>query len=227
MTSTLRLLASILAIVLLFSLTAPAQAQESLRHLVVEIEPLAYRTGARLYLPHQNRVSYSHHSMTEGEEIPVGRVTLMALRTPDHTPESMTYRLGNRALFTGDTLFLEGMGRPDLDADPEDGRRKARALYQSLQRLARLSDDILVLPGHASAPVPFDGEIVGVPLRAVKDEVDALEWSNDRFVEYVTRNVPETPPNHETVIARNETGNWPEEMDIIDLNAGGNHRAVG
>lgn len=188
---------------------------------------LADKTGARLYLPNQDRVSYAHDSLNDGEVISVGRASLMALHTPGHTPESMTYRLGNRVLFTGDTLFLHGVGRPDLDASSDEGRRKARTLHRSLQRLARLPDDILVLPGHASEPVPFDGEIVGAQLHAVKDQVDALDWSKERFVEQVTKNVPETPPNHETVIRRNETGEWPEETDIIDLEAGGNRCAVG
>lgn len=188
---------------------------------------LADRTDATLSLPAQGRVSFSHRSLEDGDTVPVGNATLTALRTPGHTPESTTYRLGGSALFTGDTLFLEGVGRPDLDADPDEAQRKARRLYRSLQRLAALPDDTLVLPGHAPEPVPFDGEIVGAPLGTVKAQVEVLRWSEERFVDTVTENVPPTPPNHETIITHNEAGEWPDTDALVDLEAGANRCAVG
>jgi glyoxylase-like metal-dependent hydrolase (beta-lactamase superfamily II) len=188
---------------------------------------LAEATDASLYLPTQDRVSFAHRSLDDGDEIAVGDATLTAVHTPGHTPESTSYRLGEKALFTGDTLFLNGVGRPDLDADPEEAKHKARRLYRSLQRLMRFSDDAMVLPGHAPEPVPFDDEVVGAPLGAVKNQVEALHWSEERFVDTVTENVPPTPPNHETVIARNEIGDWPDDETIIDLEAGANRCAVG
>lgn len=185
------------------------------------------RTGASVYLPEQAPVSFSYQSLGDGAEIGVGKTVLTAVHTPGHTPESMTYRLDDRALFTGDTLFLRGVGRPDLDADPEEGRRKARRLYDSLQQLARLPDYTVVLPGHASEPVAFDGDVVGAPLGAVRAQVEALDWTEEQFVERVTEDVPPTPPNHETIIAINKTGTWPETDELIDLEAGANRCAVG
>lgn len=188
---------------------------------------LADRTDATLYLPAQERVSFSHQPLEDGDTLPFGDATLTALHTPGHTPESTTYRLGGRALFAGDTLFLQGVGRPDLDADPEEAQRKARRLYRSLQRLAALPDDSVVLPGHAPQPVPFDSEIVGAPLHVVERQVEALQWTENRFVDTVTENVPPTPPNHETIISRNETGEWPDADALVDLEAGANRCAVG
>jgi glyoxylase-like metal-dependent hydrolase (beta-lactamase superfamily II) len=188
---------------------------------------LADATGATLYLPKQERVSFEHRSLRDGEEVAVGDATLTALHTPGHTPESTTYRLGDDALFTGDTLFPEGVGRPDLDADAAEGRRKARVLYRSLQRLVQFPYDVMVLPGHASEPVPFDGKIVGAPLGMVTREVEALQWSEDRFVETILERVPPTPPNYETIIDRNREGTWPDDPDLVDLEAGGNRCAVG
>lgn len=188
---------------------------------------LADRTGAPLYLPAQDRVTFAHQPLDDEDSVPVGETTLTALHTPGHTPESTTYRLGESALFTGDTLFLQGVGRPDLDADPEEAKRKARQLYRSLQRLAQFPDDTMVLPGHVPEPVPFDDEIVGSSLGTVKDEVDALQWTEEHFVRSVTENVPPTPPNHETIISRNETGEWPTDDKITDLEAGANRCAVG
>lgn len=188
---------------------------------------LAERADAPLYLPAQDRVSFSHRPLTDGDAVSVGATTVTALHTPGHTPESTTYRLGSSALFTGDTLFLKGVGRPDLDAKPEEAERNAHQLYRSLQRLSQFLGSTVILPGHAPEPVPFDGEIVGASLGAVHDELDALHRTEEEFVRSVTDNVPPTPPNHETIITRNESGEWPEEDDLVNLEAGGNRCAVG
>jgi glyoxylase-like metal-dependent hydrolase (beta-lactamase superfamily II)/rhodanese-related sulfurtransferase len=187
---------------------------------------VADATGAPLYLPEQDRVSFEHVPLAAGDTLEVGTATVEVLHTPGHTPESTSYRLGAGALFTGDTLFLEGVGRPDLDADAQEGREKARRLYRSLQRLAQLPDDTMILPGHASEPVPFNDEIVAAPLSQVTQQVEALQEPEERFVGRVTENVPPTPPNHETVITANTTGDWPTG-DVVDLEAGGNRCAVG
>lgn len=84
-----------------------------------------------------------------GQEISVGSLKLSFLHTPGHTPGSQCFLVGDR-LVTGDTLFIGGCGRSDLPGgDPE-------LLYQSLQRLNTLDDQISVYPGHNYAPVPSD-----------------------------------------------------------------------
>lgn len=76
-----------------------------------------------------------------GDVVRVGDVEVEVLHTPGHTPGSQCF-LVDRMLVSGDTLFLEGCGRTDLPgSDPE-------AMYDSLQRLASLPDDIAVFPGH-------------------------------------------------------------------------------
>jgi glyoxylase-like metal-dependent hydrolase (beta-lactamase superfamily II) len=187
---------------------------------------VADTTGSTLYLPKQDRVSFEHTPLSDGDTLGVGEAMVEVLHTPGHTPESTTYRLGTGALFTGDTLFLKGVGRPDLDADAQEGREKARQLYRSLQRLGQLPDDTMILPGHASEPVSFNDEIVGAPLGQVKQQVEALQEPEERFVGRVTEDVPPTPPNHETVITANTTGDWPTG-DVVDLETGGNRCAVG
>ena len=187
---------------------------------------LADQAGATLYLPDQDRVSYPFHSLREGDEVSVSSAAVKAVHTPGHTPESMTYQLGRSALFTGDTLFPQGVGRPDLDASEEQAREKARQLYRSLQRLADLPGDMLVLPGHISEPAAFDGKLIGSSLRQVTEAVDAFTWPEARFVEKITDRLPPAPPNHETVIARNENGELPDAQQIIELEAGANRCAV-
>ena len=97
---------------------------------------LAQASGAALYLPAQERVSFTFQPVREGTRIAIGRTTLRALHTPGHTPESTSYLLGESVLFSGDTPFLAGIGRPDLGADTARTRDKALALFESLQRVA-------------------------------------------------------------------------------------------
>ena len=85
--------------------------------------PLARMTGAVVYLPDQRRVSYPFQALRDGDAVRIGDATLVALHTPGHSWESTCYLLDDRALFTGDTLFLAGVGRPDLEAAPEESRR--------------------------------------------------------------------------------------------------------
>lgn len=187
---------------------------------------LAERAGVPLYLPAQNRVSYDYAPLRSGETLTVGTAPVTVHHTPGHTPEHVVYELDGTALFTGDTLFIRGVGRPDLDADADDAREKARQLYRSLQQLIALPDDLLVLPGHASHPIAFDGELVGARLAEVKDRTDSLHWTEERFVEEILDRVPPTPPNHESIIAHNESGEWPGDDELVGLEAGANRCAV-
>ncbi len=96
---------------------------------------LAELSSATLHLPEGAPVSYPFSALREGNELGIGAAKLKALRTPGHTRESMSYLLDDRAIFTGDTLFLTSVGRPDLEASAEEAERKGHALYNSLRRL--------------------------------------------------------------------------------------------
>src|SRR5262245_49901744 len=76
-----------------------------------------------------------------GDVVMVGAVPIELVHTPGHTPGSQCFLVDGR-LVSGDTLFLDGCGRTDLPGSD------AEAMYESLQRLARLPDDTLVYPGH-------------------------------------------------------------------------------
>lgn len=150
---------------------------------------------------------------------------MTALRTPGHTPEATSYLLDESALFTGDTLFLAGVGRPDLEAGAGEARERARLLWASLRRVAALPPGILVLPGHTGRPVAFDGEPVTATLGEVTERIPILRLSETAFVETILARLPPTPPNHAAIVAFNETGGWPAG-DPTDLEAGANRCAV-
>jgi len=187
---------------------------------------LAEVSEAILYLPEQNRVSYPFSPVRDGDALEVGGARLEALGTPGHTPESTSYLLDGGALFTGDTLFTAAVGRPDLDTDAEGARKRARALYGSLQRILSLPGEALILPGHASEPVTFDRQPIATTLAEVRERTEVLGLSEEEFVRRITMRVPPAPANYERIVVLNEAGRLPEG-DPTDLEAGANRCALG
>jgi glyoxylase-like metal-dependent hydrolase (beta-lactamase superfamily II) len=186
---------------------------------------LATRTDAALLLPPQQRVRFPFTPIADGERVKVGSASLTATLTPGHTNESTSYVLNETAVFTGDTLFTNGVGRPDLHADPEAARRRARALFASLRRLRELRPEIIVLPAHTSEPIAFDGRAVAAPLNDVGAWLSGWVASESAFVDRVTSNLPPTPPNFVRIVELNEAGEFPAG-DPTDLEAGANRCAV-
>ncbi|GAB2598892.1 MBL fold metallo-hydrolase [Spirosoma areae] len=118
---------------------------------------LAQKTGAVIvYGPNAN-TSYAVHHAKDGETFTVGSTTIKVLHTPGHTPESTTYLLidetgKDHAIFTGDTLFIGDVGRPDLAIKGNLTERDlAGMLYESLQtKILPLADDVIVYPAHGA-----------------------------------------------------------------------------
>jgi len=187
---------------------------------------LAQQSEAPLYLPEQDRVSFAFTPVRNEDVLEVGAAKLKALSTPGHTPESTSYLLDDRALFTGDTLFVDGVGRPDLEASPKEKRRRAQALYNSLRHLLDLPPETPILPGHTSEPVPFDEEPISGTIAQVREGVNALGACEDDFVERILEHLPPAPSNHNRIVKLNEAGGLPEE-ELTELEAGANRCAVG
>jgi glyoxylase-like metal-dependent hydrolase (beta-lactamase superfamily II)/rhodanese-related sulfurtransferase len=118
---------------------------------------LAKKTGATIIYGPGAETTYEIHSAKDNELFKLGNITIKALHTPGHTLESTTYLLidengKNHAIFSGDTLFLGDVGRPDLaiksDLTKED---LAAMLYDSLRnKIMVLADDVIVYPAHGA-----------------------------------------------------------------------------
>ena len=186
---------------------------------------LARQSGAALLLPAQQRVRFPFTTIADGERVAFGNARITATLTPGHTSESTSYVLNDGAAFTGDTLFVNGVGRPDLHANPEAARQRARALFASLTRLRHLGPDVTVLPAHASEPIAFDGRPVAARMRDVETWLSTWLVSESAFVERVTSKLPPTPPNFARIVDLNEAGEFPAG-DPSDLEAGANRCAV-
>lgn len=85
---------------------------------------LARETRAELVLPVRQRAKFPFTAVGDGDRIELGSATLEVRHTPGHTNESTAYILDKAAVFTGDTLFTDGVGRPDLHADAEAVRQR-------------------------------------------------------------------------------------------------------
>lgn len=119
---------------------------------------LAEKTGAPIvYGPNANP-SFKAHIAKDGEVFQLGEITITALHTPGHTMESTTYLLKDKngkdyAIFSGDTLFLGDVGRPDLAQKAADMTQEQLAglLYDSLRtKIMTLADDVIVYPAHGA-----------------------------------------------------------------------------
>lgn len=118
---------------------------------------LARKTGATIIFGPNASAAYDIHVAKDGDELKVGNITIKVLHTPGHTMESTTYLLKDEsgkdyAIFTGDTLFIGDVGRPDLavktDLTQED---LAGHLFDSLRnKIMPLADDVIVYPGHGA-----------------------------------------------------------------------------
>lgn len=147
---------------------------------------LSNKTGAKIVFGPNANCGYDCISAKDNEEFKVGDLTLQVLHTPGHTMESSCFLLKDekgqpKALFTGDTLFIGDVGRPDLavksDLTQED---LAGMLYDSLRnKILPLPDDIIVYPGHGA------GSACGKNMS--KETTDTL--GNQKKVNYALQNM--------------------------------------
>ena len=186
---------------------------------------LAGRMRTELYLPAQDRIRYPFRPLMDGDRILFGSAELIAWHTPGHTAESTSYVLNQRAAFTGDTLFLSSVGRPDLEGGGQDAAiARARSLHTSMRRLLDLAADTLVLPGHVSEPIAFDHRLLATTVAGIRNNVELTRLTADAFVAAVLARIPTSPPNHSRILELNEQGELPD--DPSELETGANRCAV-
>lgn len=178
-----------------------------------------------LYMPDQDKLNYSFTRIKDGDMLKFGSSQLKAFHSPGHTLDSTTYIINDKYLLTGDTLFTDGVGRPDLKANEEETTKRASMLYHSLKKLISLDGKNLVLPGHISKPVPFDHQIIASSLNEIKEKVAAISLSENEFVKNILSKIPPTPPNYLKVVELNLIGDL-KSVDPREVEAGANRCAI-
>ena len=164
---------------------------------------LAARTGATIYMGAAAGATFPHVSVRQGFKLRVGRLRMEMLETPGHTPESICLIVTDEekssrpwAVFTGDTLFIGDVGRPDL-SKTHTPQELAGLMYDSLHgKLLALPDNVLVYPAHGA------GSLCGRNMRAERSSTIGTERltnyalqirTRDEFIHQMTSNLPARP----------------------------------
>ena len=130
-------------------------------------------------------------------ELEIGENKIKIIKTPGHTDGSVCLLVNNKALLTGDTLFLEGVGRPDLARSKEAVEKGAKILYSSLNKIKNLDKNLNILPTHFTN---YDKAPICEKLSTLLNNNKPLKMnSEDEFVSYILNNLPMTPPNYEQI----------------------------
>lgn len=170
-------------------------------------------------------VTYPFTPIKDGDMLSVGNAFIEVIFSPGHTLESTSFKLGEDAVLTGDTLFIDGVGRPDLKANTDEVIARAKLLYHSIHKLLSLTPDILVLPAHLATTVQLDGLLIAASLKSLKDKLQMLKLAEEEFVDYTRSRIPPTPPNYLTIATLNKQGSY-EGYNRADLEAGANRCAI-
>lgn len=115
---------------------------------------LSKQTGATIVYGPETETNFPVHVAKDGEIFSLGNITIQAIHTPGHTVESTCYLLKdennkNHCIFTGDTLFVGDVGRPDLSSGDMTSEELASVMYDTIQdKILPLDDNLIVYPAH-------------------------------------------------------------------------------
>jgi glyoxylase-like metal-dependent hydrolase (beta-lactamase superfamily II) len=182
---------------------------------------LVERTGATAYLPAGAGAEFDYVGLDDGEQVELGNTRITALLVPGHAPAHAAYVVADRRrgtddpwlVFTGDSLLVGDVGRPDLHARGDlTAGDLARKQYGSMQRLLELPDDVLVYPGHYSGSV-CGRSLSGNPVSTIGFERRhnaALGHADvDSFAAALLENAPPPPADQAAILEANRSGRLP------------------
>jgi glyoxylase-like metal-dependent hydrolase (beta-lactamase superfamily II) len=178
-----------------------------------------------LHLPNPNKASFNYEKLSEGQLIDLDQIVIKVVATPGHTLESVSFLINDEVLLSGDTIFTDAVGRPDLKASEEEAKRRTELLYDSLQKLMLLNENIVVLPAHTSKPIDFDNKPIRAALSEIKKNVPLLHLKKKEFVKTIIDKLPPAPSNYLAIVEKNLSGNF-DDVNPIDLEAGANRCAI-
>jgi hydroxyacylglutathione hydrolase len=179
---------------------------------------LVRRTKANAYVPSGSGVEFEHNVLGDGEQVELGNTVVTAMATPGHSPAHHAYAVADRRrdteepwlVFTGDSLLVGDVGRPDLHArGAKTPEALAQALHESLQKLLALPDGVLVYPSH------YGGSVCGRGLSGHPVSTIGFERRHNRALQHddpasfavaLLEDVPPPPAGQEAIVAANRRG---------------------
>ncbi|MBN9379357.1 MAG: MBL fold metallo-hydrolase [Chitinophagaceae bacterium] len=184
---------------------------------------LAKATGAPIVYGPRTETQFPIHLAKDGEKFSLGNITIEVLHTPGHTIESTCYLVRTEegkphALFSGDTLFVGDVGRPDLSSGNLNKEELAGMLYDSLSsKILPLPDDVILYPAHG--PGSSCGKNLGPnTYSTIADEKESnyalKEQTRDEFIKAVTEGL-DAPPSYFHINARINKEGYESLDDVL------------
>lgn len=177
------------------------------------------KTGATIYTSQKTGASYPHTAFDRGKEIQLGSIKLKAFNTPGHSPDSISILLideaeRQHAVFTGDTLFVGDVGRPDLRERGEEAETMrehlARQMYSSTRDiLMQLDEDVLVYPAHGAGSLcgkNLSKDLTSTIGRELNANHALQPMLEEEFVEKLLEDQPFVPKYFKNSIDMNKEG---------------------
>jgi hydroxyacylglutathione hydrolase len=177
---------------------------------------LVEQTGATPYLPVGAGVAFEHVALDDGGVVELGNTVVTTIATPGHAPAHNAYAVTDRRrgtdepwlVFTGDSLLIGDVGRPDLHV-AGDAQGQARLLQESLHRLLKLPDHVIVYPSHYGGSVcgrALSGNpISSIGFERVHNKMLAIA-DPDEFAAALLADQPPAPADQPEIVAANRSG---------------------
>jgi len=206
------------------------------------LSTLAKRTGANAYISAEEEyepvidLGIQVNPIKNNQKIPIGNdAYLMAIHTPGHTEGSMSFILNldndeeqqkHYCLFTGDILFVNAVGRPDLHNKAGEFATKLYDTYQS--KILEYPDNTVILPAHfdTDSIAVKHNELISETIGSIKRNVKLLSIPKNDFVEFMVSSVTPRPANYEKIIQINKGLTLCNRINIGDLEEGPNSCAI-
>ena len=192
------------------------------------VRRLAAETGAEPIMsePAAARGVDGVTTVADGETLELGDTVIEAIAAPGHTSGAFAFRVDD-ALLTGDSLFLDGVPRPDLEAGADGAGDLANTLHDTLTGRFDTDADLLVAPGHhgPSERLPADSPYTA-RLGDLPERLSAFSMERDTFVERVLDGMGPRPANHERIVAINRGRENTDDETAFELELGPNNCAT-
>jgi len=185
---------------------------------------LSQITGSKLYLSKLEEYKLESEKIEDGSSISFGTKQLLVMHTPGHTPGGMSFVLDDKYVFSGDILFVEGIGRPDLRDQAEEFAAK---LYDTLHnKILKFNDNVRIFPTHHSEGVnPTKDGIYYTTVQNAK-KLPLIDLDKTEFVNKVVGITTPRPMNYSMIIKINKGIIPIAPEQIPDLEMGPNRCSI-